>query len=89
MTDSSIVNHQPVEDIDTKSVHRGPSEGIALCLSGGGYRAMVFHFGMLWRLNEFGLLPKLDRISSVSGSSITAAVLGLGWAQLGTAQCNQ
>ena len=30
--------------------------GIALCLSGGGYRAMVFHLGALWRLNELGLL---------------------------------
>jgi NTE family protein len=58
-------------------------EGIALCLSGGGYRAMVFHLGVLWRLNELGLLSKLDRVSSVSGGSITAALLGLRWKQLG------
>ena len=25
--------------------------GVALCLSGGGYRAMVFHVGVLWRLS--------------------------------------
>lgn len=56
--------------------------GTALCLSGGGYRAMLFHAGTLWRLNEIGLLPELDRISSVSGGSITAAVLGAGWADL-------
>ena len=31
-------------------------EGIAVCLSGGGYRAMLFHTGVLWRLLEFGLL---------------------------------
>ena len=43
---------------------------IGLCLSGGGYRAMLFHAGALWRLNEFALLPKLARISSVSGGSI-------------------
>jgi len=54
-------------------------EGIALCLSGGGYRAMLFHVGVLWRLNQIGLLPKLNRISSVSGGSITAAVLALKW----------
>lgn len=54
-----------------------------LCLSGGGYRAMVFHVGVLWRLNELGWLAKLDRISSVSGGSITAGVLGLNWAKLG------
>src|SRR3954453_20623225 len=56
--------------------------GTALCLSGGGYRAMLFHAGALWRLNELGYLPKLDRISSVSGGSITAAMLGRRWARL-------
>jgi NTE family protein len=52
---------------------------MALCLSGGGYRAMVFHIGVLWRLNEAKLLPKLQRISSVSGGSITAGVLATHW----------
>jgi NTE family protein len=59
-----------------------PELGIALCLSGGGYRAMLFHLGALWRLNEAGLLPKLKRISSVSGGSIVSALLGLVWRQL-------
>ncbi|MDR2872007.1 MAG: patatin-like phospholipase family protein [Xanthomonadaceae bacterium] len=59
-----------------------PLQGIALCLSGGGYRAMVFHLGVLWRLNELGFLARLDRISSVSGGSITAAMLGLKWHRL-------
>lgn len=54
-------------------------DGIALCLSGGGYRAMLFHVGALWRLNELGYLPRLKQISSVSGGSITAATLGLRW----------
>jgi NTE family protein len=54
----------------------------ALCLSGGGYRAMVFHVGVLWRLNEAGYLPRLARISSVSGGSITAGVLALRWNDL-------
>jgi len=61
---------------------RGPDEGLALCLSGGGYRAMVFHVGVLWRLNEVGLLPKLDRISTVSGGSITSGVLASNWTKL-------
>jgi NTE family protein len=43
---------------------------------------MLFHVGALWRLNEWGYLPKLARISSVSGGSITAGVLGMNWAQL-------
>jgi NTE family protein len=60
-----------------------PEPGIALCLSGGGYRAMLFHLGALWRLNDLGFLPKLARVSSVSGGSITAGVLGLKWGSLG------
>jgi NTE family protein len=55
---------------------------MALCLSGGGYRAMVFHVGVLWRLNEVGYLRKLDRVSSVSGGSITAGVLARHWKDL-------
>jgi NTE family protein len=73
----------PVEDVDTGSPHAQVEDGIALCLSGGGYRAMLYHAGALWRLNEVGYLPKLARISSVSGGSITAGSLGLAWAQLG------
>lgn len=57
-------------------------EGIALCVSGGGYRAMLFHLGTFWRLNHAGLLPELKRISSVSGGSITAGVLGYAWSSL-------
>jgi NTE family protein len=44
---------------------------------------MLFHVGALWRLNEAGYLSKLTRVSSVSGGSITAAVLGQGWGDLG------
>lgn len=56
-----------------------PEHGIALCLSGGGYRAMLFHLGALWRLNELGYLPKIRRVCSVSGGSITAGALGVAW----------
>lgn len=59
-----------------------PPGGTGLCLSGGGYRAMVFHVGVLWRLNEAGLLPQLDRVSSVSGGSVTAGVLAMAWGRL-------
>jgi NTE family protein len=58
---------------------REPRDGLALCLSGGGYRAMLFHVGALWRLHELGYLERLDRVSSVSGGSIAAAWLGLRW----------
>lgn len=75
----------PVQVVATGSPHDGlqaPEDGIALCLSGGGYRAMLFHLGALWRLNELGYLPKLARVSSVSGGSIAAGVLGLNWGRL-------
>lgn len=70
---------EPVAPINPVPV---PADGIALCLSGGGYRAMLFHLGALWRLNELGWLPRLTRVSSVSGGSITAGVLGLKWTTL-------
>jgi len=60
----------------------GPIPGIALCLSGGGYRAMIFHVGALVRLNQLGFLKKLARVSSVSGGSLTAGVLALAWKNL-------
>ncbi len=43
---------------------------------------MLFHVGALWRLNEAAYLPKLERVSSVSGGSITAGVLALAWPKL-------
>jgi NTE family protein len=72
----------PVSVIDVNTNATQIEEGVALCLSGGGYRAMVFHLGALIRLNEVGLLQKLNRVSSVSGGSITAAFLGLKWREL-------
>jgi NTE family protein len=48
-------------------------QGIALCVSGGGYRAALFHLGALRRLNELGVLSQVDTITSVSGGSIFAA----------------
>lgn len=57
-------------------------DGIGLCLSGGGYRAMVYHVGALTRLNELALLPKLQEVASVSGGSIIAGSLALAWPKL-------
>lgn len=43
---------------------------------------MLFHTGVLIRLNELGLLRQVTRVSSVSGGSISAAYLGLVWKRL-------
>lgn len=50
-------------------------EGTALCLSGGGYRAALFHLGALLRLHETGVLHDIRLLSSVSGGSIASAWL--------------
>jgi NTE family protein len=55
---------------------------IGLAVSGGGYRATLYSLGSIWRLNEFGLLPRLKTITSVSGGSITTGYLAIKWDQL-------
>lgn len=73
-------------EVATEAVLEGSQvrvrDGIALCLSGGGYRAMLFHVGALQRLNDAAYFPKLSRVSSVSGGSIAAGILGSGWSGL-------
>jgi NTE family protein len=73
---------EPVQSIGDENAKGGPQDGVALCLSGGGYRAMIFHVGVLWRLYETGVLQTVARISSVSGGSITAGLLALKWSEL-------
>jgi NTE family protein len=50
-------------------------QGVALCFSGGGYRASLFHLGATRRLNEVGLLSNVDTFTSVSGGSIFASLV--------------
>ena len=79
---TSANSTMPVRSIGSDHGAEIPKDGIGLCLSGGGYRAMLFHTGTLWRLNELGILRKLNRVSSVSGGSIVAGVLGHQWMNL-------
>lgn len=72
---------QPVTKL-AEAEDRGLEDGVALAVSGGGYRAMLFHLGSFLRLHELGMLRKFKRISSVSGGSITSAKIGLEWAKL-------
>lgn len=55
---------------------------LAVALSGGGFRSMLYHVGALRRLNEMGFLAAATRFSSVSGGSIVAATLGMTWSRL-------
>jgi NTE family protein len=75
--------HSPFgESIESFQTAQYDADGIALALSGGGYKAAAFHLGSLIRLNQLGYLRKIDRISSVSGGSIAAGYLGLKWKAL-------
>lgn len=54
---------------------RGAQAGkIGLALSGGGFRAAFFHVGVLARLAELEILPRVEVISTVSGGSIVGAL---------------
>ena len=72
-----------LEDHDNGGANPLPK---ALCLSGGGYRAMLFHVGSILRMREMGILQNLDLISSVSGGSITSAMLALAWDAIGDSE---
>src|SRR5262245_55974829 len=52
---------------------------IGLALSGGGFRASLYHLGLIRFLRDAGLLPQVSHITSVSGGSILAAHLVLNW----------
>jgi NTE family protein len=79
---SSMDAAAPVHRIPSDPEVYDPKGGVALCLSGGGYRAMLFHLGTLWRLNDAGYLPRINHFSSVSGGSITSGMLALAWGSL-------
>jgi NTE family protein len=55
---------------------------LALALSGGGFRAALFHLGVLKRIAECGWLDRVDAMSGVSGGSILVAFSALRWEAL-------
>lgn len=60
------------------------ADNIALCLSGGGLRATLFHLGLIRALRDHGFgdgpaLQRIREIYSVSGGSILAAHLIQHW----------
>lgn len=52
---------------------------IGLALSGGGFRASLYHLGLVRFLRDAGILAQVSHITSVSGGSILAAHLALNW----------
>ncbi|HEX5445590.1 MAG TPA: patatin-like phospholipase family protein [Pirellulales bacterium] len=57
----------------------GNRKRIGLALSGGGFRATLFHLGMVRFLRDAGILPSVTHVTSVSGGSVLAAHLVLNW----------
>lgn len=55
------------------------SSKLALTLSGGGFRATIFHLGVVRFLRDAQLLDRVTRIGAVSGGSVLAAHLVLNW----------
>lgn len=52
---------------------------LGLALSGGGFRATLYHLGVIRFLRDAGALQHVTDIASVSGGSILAAHLALNW----------
>jgi NTE family protein len=55
---------------------------VSLALSGGGFRASLFHLGTLRSIVEHGWAQKIDVISTVSGGSIVGAFVALRWSRM-------
>src|SRR5258706_2839848 len=78
----TIASFPPIEPEPVTGASRVADPGLVLCLSGGGFRATLFHLGALRRLNELGVLAKVQVITSVSGGSILNGILATRWRQL-------
>ena len=51
-----------------------PDHRIGLALSGGGFRAVAFHLGVLRALDDRGVLEHVEVLSTVSGGSLIGAM---------------
>lgn len=52
---------------------------IALSLSGGGFRATLYHLGVIRYLRDVDLLKQIETITCVSGGAIIGAHLIHNW----------
>jgi hypothetical protein len=55
------------------ALHRATTGKVGLALSGGGFRASLYHIGVLARLAECNVLRRVEVLSCVSGGSIVGA----------------
>lgn len=52
---------------------------LGLALSGGGFRATLYHLGLVRFLRDANLLQNVSHITAVSGGSVIAAHLAMNW----------
>ncbi len=52
---------------------------LGLALSGGGFRATLYHLGVIRCLRDAGVLSTVSHITTVSGGSIVGAHMVLNW----------
>jgi predicted acylesterase/phospholipase RssA len=71
--DTATKTIQRAFDISDEAVRALFGGKIGLALSGGGFRASLFHIGVLAKLAELDLLRHVEVISCVSGGSIIGA----------------
>lgn len=54
-----------------------PRRKLGVALAGGGFRASLFHLGVLRRMAELDLLRRVEVLSTVSGGSVVGALYAL------------
>ncbi|WP_281638209.1 patatin-like phospholipase family protein [Flavobacterium marginilacus] len=69
----TALNLQADKNGDENSVKQKPQNKVGIGLSGGGFRASLFHIGVLAALAEKDKLKDVEVISCVSGGSIIGA----------------
>lgn len=64
---------ESVLEVNTKATEKVLAGKVGLALSGGGFRAALYHIGVLAKMAEFDLLKHVEVLSCVSGGSIIGA----------------
>lgn len=78
-SDSASRQDSPAAEPSAAGSAKAPADQINLALSGGGFRAALFHLGVLRYLYDAKVLKNVHQIASVSGGSILAALFVLRW----------
>lgn len=74
-----MVPSSEAEANDARASSGAPRPKLGIAFSGGGFRATLFHLGVVAELRQRGLLGDVTGMCSVSGGSIIAAHLVKNW----------